>query len=180
MYYSTLLAAGLLSASQLVAGHGAIIKAVGDMGGMGSAIGVDAATPRDGTRRNPFQQDTTRFKGNAAATCGETLAAGDNDIQAGTKAVMAAMGGALPQVSSGGQVMMTLHQVNGDGAGPYTCMMSADATGADWTQMQVTQNVPGRRGNERDGAMTDFPLNAAMPAGATCTGTVAGQQNVCM
>jgi len=39
MYYSTLLAAGLLSASQLVAGHGAIIKAVGDMGGMGSAIG---------------------------------------------------------------------------------------------------------------------------------------------
>jgi len=75
---------------------------------------------------------------------------------------------------------MTLHQVNGDGAGPYTCMMSADATGADWAQMQVTQNVPGRRGNERDGAMTDFPLNAAMPAGATCTGTVAGQQNVCM
>lgn len=35
---------------------------------------VDPSTPRDGTTRNPFQQDTTRFKGDAAATCGETLA----------------------------------------------------------------------------------------------------------
>jgi hypothetical protein len=34
---------------------------------------VDQSTPRDGTTRNPFQQDTTRFRGNAADTCGETL-----------------------------------------------------------------------------------------------------------
>lgn len=49
------------------------VKAVGDQGGVGAAIGVDPATPRDGTRRNPFQQDSTRFKGDNAATCGQTL-----------------------------------------------------------------------------------------------------------
>lgn len=50
-----------------------VVKAVGDQGGAGSAIGVDPNTPRDGTRRNPFQQDSTRFKGDNAATCGQTL-----------------------------------------------------------------------------------------------------------
>lgn len=49
------------------------VKAVGDQGGAGAAIGVDPDTPRDGTRRNPFQQDSTRFKGDNAATCGQTL-----------------------------------------------------------------------------------------------------------
>lgn len=32
----------------------------------------------------------------------------------------------------------------------------------------------------QDGATTDFPLNAAIPANQACTGTVAGQQNVCL
>lgn len=30
------------------------------------------------------------------------------------------------------------------------------------------------------GAATDFPLNAAIPADQSCTGTVAGQDNVCL
>lgn len=28
--------------------------------------------------------------------------------------------------------------------------------------------------------MTDFPIKAEIPAGQTCTGTVAGQNNVCL
>jgi hypothetical protein len=32
----------------------------------------------------------------------------------------------------------------------------------------------------QDGAATDFPLNAAIPNDQTCTGTVAGQDNVCL
>ena len=32
----------------------------------------------------------------------------------------------------------------------------------------------------QDGAATDFPLNAAIPADQSCTGTVAGQDNVCL
>jgi hypothetical protein len=40
MFFSTSsVALALLAASQLVAGHGAIVKAVGDAGGAGSAIG---------------------------------------------------------------------------------------------------------------------------------------------
>ncbi|KAF2005661.1 hypothetical protein P154DRAFT_423812 [Amniculicola lignicola CBS 123094] len=183
MYFSktTIVSFGLLATSQLVAGHAAIVKAVGDQGGAGSAIGVDPATPRDGTRRQPFQQDSTRFRGDAAATCGETLGQGTNDIQAGTAQVMAQNGATLPQVSAGGSVMMTLHQVNGDGAGPYTCMIDATGTGTQWQPMAVTQNVDGNaRGRNNDNAATDLPLQVAVAANQTCTGTVAGQANVCM
>jgi hypothetical protein len=166
--------------TSLVAGHGAIIAATGDAGGTGMALGIDSTTPRDGTRRNPFQQDSTRFKGDAADTFGETVGAGTNQLEAGTKAIMAETGDQLPQVSAGGEVQMTLHQVNADGGGPYTCMINADGTGADWQDIKVTTTPPGQNSRNRDGAATDFPLNAAIPADQTCTGNVAGQDNVCL
>lgn len=144
------------------------------------ALGVDTATPRDGTKRDPFQQDSTRFKGASADTFGETVGAGANSLETGTKAIMAETGDQLPQVSQGGEITMTLHQVNADGGGPYTCEMNADATGAAWTDIQVTQSPPGENSRFRDGAMTDFPMKAAIPADASCTGTVAGQDNVCL
>jgi hypothetical protein len=110
MYFtkSSVVAFSLLASSSLVAGHAAIVGATGDAGGKGSAIGVDPATPRDGTGRNPFQQDATRFRGDAAATCGETLGGGDNAVEAGTAQVMQMSGGVLPQVSAGGQVCISL------------------------------------------------------------------------
>ena len=115
--FKSILAFGLLATAELVAGHGAIIAATGDAGGKGMALGVDTATPRDGTRRNPFQQDSTRFKGDAADTVGETVGGGTNNLETGTKAIMAETGDQLPQVSQGGEVSMTLHQVNADGGG---------------------------------------------------------------
>jgi len=145
----SLLTLALLSTAQLVASHGAIIKAVGDAGGSGMALGVDTSTPRDGTRRNPFQQDSTRFKGDAADTFGETVGAGDNDVEAGTKAIMAETGEQLPQVSQGGEIQMTLHQVNADGGGPYTCMINADGTGTAWDDITVTQQAPGENSRNR-------------------------------
>ncbi|KAF1815025.1 hypothetical protein P152DRAFT_505931 [Eremomyces bilateralis CBS 781.70] len=170
----------VLLAVRLVASHGAITEATGDAGGAGSAIGIDPTTPRDGTRRRPFQQDSTRFRGDAADTCGETLGAGNNEIETGVQTVMEQNGDTLPQITPGGSVQMTVHQVNGDGAGPYNCMISADGTGTQWTPIEVTENVPGERGRNRQGETTDFPLTAAIPADQTCTGTVAGQENVCM
>lgn len=144
------------------------------------ALGVDPDTPRDGTRRNPFQQDSTRFRGDSADTVGETIGAGDNDIESGTQAIMAMTGTQLPQISAGGQVKMTLHQVNADGAGPYTCMISSDASAEDWTDIDVVQSPPGKNSRDRDGNETDFPLTAAIPEDQTCTGTVAGQDNACL
>lgn len=183
MYFakSSVVSFSLLASSSLVAGHGAIIKAVGNAGGQGSAIGVDPNTPRDGTTRNPFQQDSTRFRGASAATCGETLGGGANQIDAGTAKVMQLNGPTLPQVTAGGQIMMTVHQVNSDGAGPYTCMIDATGTGTNWQPITVTQNLEGNnRGRNRATQMQDLPLTASIPAGMTCTGTVAGQSNVCM
>ncbi|KAF4950053.1 hypothetical protein FGADI_8499 [Fusarium gaditjirri] len=164
-----------------VSAHSVITNAVGDAGGSGMALGVDTSTPRDGTRRRPFQQDATRFRGNAADTVGETLSNGDNDIEQGTLDIMEETGSQLPQVNPGGSLEMTVHQVNSDGAGPYTCMINADGTGTSWENIPVTTNVEGNeRGRNRDGEMGDFPLVASIPAGQNCTGTVAGEDNVCL
>ncbi|PVH80252.1 hypothetical protein DL98DRAFT_459918 [Cadophora sp. DSE1049] len=168
-----------MAAAELVAGHGAIVKAVGDMGGEGMAIGVDPATPRDGSRRDPFQQDSTRFKNAAADQCGETLGGGTNDPATQVPAQLAANGGNMPQISAGGMVMMTVHQVNGDGAGPYDCMIDSTGTGTQWTNMQVATNVPGENSRSRARAQ-DFPLTAQVAADQTCTGSVAGMDGVCM
>lgn len=170
----------LLATAELVASHGAIISATGDAGGTGMALGIDTSTPRDGTRRNPFQQDSTRFRGESADTFGETLGGGDNQLEAGTAAIMAETGDSLPQVTRGGEVQMTLHQVNADGGGPYNCMINADGTGSQWTNIQVTTTPPGRNSRNRQGASTDFPLVAAIPQNQQCTGAVAGQDNVCL
>lgn len=90
-------------------------------------------------------------------------------------------GATLPQVTPGGMLMMTLHQVNGDGAGPYIAMIDASGTGTQWAPATVATNVDGNaRGRNNDNAKTDLPLNVAIPANQTCTGTVAGQSNVCM
>ncbi|KAI1359071.1 hypothetical protein F5Y08DRAFT_345069 [Xylaria arbuscula] len=174
------LALGLMSIAHLVAGHGAITEATGDAGGTGMALGIDTSTPRDGTRRRPFQQDSTRFRGDQEDTIGETIGAGDNDIEQGTQAIMAETGDQLPQISQGGELTMTLHQVNSDGGGPYTCAINADGTGESWEDLTVTTTPPGENSRNREGAATDFPLVAAIPDDQACTGTVAGQDNACL
>ncbi|KAK8931733.1 hypothetical protein VCV18_000259 [Metarhizium anisopliae] len=181
MSFKAIFATSALLAAQLVSGHAAITNAVGNAGGVGRALGIDSSTPRDGTRRNPFQQDATRFRGASAKTVGETVGAGSNDVESGTQAIMSEMGGQLPQVTPGGNLQMTLHQVNGDGAGPYTCMINSDGTAQNWKNIQVTENVDGnQRGRNNAGSASDHPLTAAIPAGQQCTGQVAGQDNVCL
>jgi hypothetical protein len=101
----------------------------------------------------------------------------------------------MPQISAGGMVMMTLHQVNGDGAGPYECMIDSTGAGTQWTAMAVTTNVPGKNSRSDakaedfvctrarfSDAFTDFaqPLTAKVAADQTCTGTMGGMTGVCM
>jgi len=166
-----------LAAAQLVSGHGAIVRAVGDMGGSGTALGVDPSVPRDGTGRKPFQTDSTRFKNNNVDACGETLAGGPNEP---AKQMAKAVAGGMPMVSAGGSIMMTLHQVNGDGAGPYDCMIDSTGTGTGgWTKMEVTTNVPGKNSRSKAKA-EDFPLTAKIAADQTCTGSEGDAGNICM
>ncbi|KAJ0144263.1 hypothetical protein CTA2_1181 [Colletotrichum tanaceti] len=180
MSFKTVAAAAILAAAQLVAGHGAIIDATSDLGGRGMGLGVDTSTPRDGTRAQPFQVDSTRFKGPNADTVGQTTGGGENDIEAGTRQIMATTGQQLPQIKAGGSLDLTVHQVNADGGGPYTCDINADATASSWQDIQVPLTVPGQNSRNRAGAITDHPVKVTIPDGQTCTGNVAGQANVCL
>ncbi|KDQ32516.1 hypothetical protein PLEOSDRAFT_1031192 [Pleurotus ostreatus PC15] len=161
----------LLAAALHVSAHGVITAVSGTNGVTGAGFGVVATTPRDGSRRNLFQQDSSiirdkEISSGKADVCGRTLGGGVNNVQT---MLAAASTAGLPTAAPDGSVQMTLHQVNGDGAGPYTCQVSADATGQNFVAMTVTTQVPGK--NSRSNAKaTDFPLVAQMPAGMTCTG----------
>lgn len=89
-----------------------------------------------------------------------------NDIESGVAQVMANSNSTrLPQVSQGGELRMTLHQVNSDGGGPYVCMIDATGRGTNWVAMEVTEQVPGDDGNNDEGEATDFVrFNPPVPA----------------
>ncbi|ORZ31896.1 hypothetical protein BCR44DRAFT_1463463 [Catenaria anguillulae PL171] len=184
MHFSTLLsiAALLASAVPLANAHAAIVGARGMNGSQGRAIGVLATTPRDGTRRNPFQQDASiirdrEIQSGEVGPCGRTLAGGNNNMQAGVQEIMSEFG-ELPLVAPGSTLTMTVHQVNADGAGPYTCEVSMDGTGAQFTGVQIQQNLPGRNGRNRATNTTPQDLVVTMPANLQCTGGANG--DMCM
>jgi len=52
----------------------------------------------------------------------------------------------LPTTNNAGEIDMTLHQINQDGAGPFTAMVDATSGGQEvgaFKSAEVTQNVPG-------------------------------------
>jgi len=75
---------------------------------------------------------------------------------------MLAAGMTMPQVTPGGQLTMTLHQVNGDGAGPYECMIDSTGAGTQWTKINVATNVPGEDSRSKAKA-TDFVSTVIPP-----------------
>ncbi|KDN50619.1 hypothetical protein RSAG8_01117, partial [Rhizoctonia solani AG-8 WAC10335] len=108
-----------LAAVSSVSAHGALVAVAGANGVDGQGFGVVDSTPRDGTKRTPFQTDSSIIRdkeiasGDAGA-CGRTLAGGVNDMAAQMEAAASA---GLPAAAEDGTVSMTIHQVNGDGAG---------------------------------------------------------------
>ncbi|CAL3969073.1 unnamed protein product, partial [Diplocarpon coronariae] len=176
----------------------------GDMGGNTTALGIQGGVVPGPGKNKVTEVDTTVFKSKNAMTDGlGKTKAGPNTL-AGMDAVMAQSGDVLPQVSpNGGMLSGTLHIVTTDGAGPYTAVMDTTGTGAfsQGTKLQIMQQVPGQRGNiaaprqrrfvprmlVKMGLMKraanvneDYPIKAAVPANTKCTGTVGGQQNVCL
>ncbi|MCJ1396573.1 hypothetical protein MMC18_009464 [Xylographa bjoerkii] len=161
-----------LTFSKPVAGHCKITSAKGDLGGAGTALGITANSGNS-------ESDVTVFSGAQAASFCETPGGGNIDPATALPAAMPIAGTTLPQVSAGGTVTMNLHQVNADGAGPFTCSVDTTAQGTAFSPMTVTTNVAGTNGIST-AANADFPLVAMMPANATCTGTVAGVGSLCM
>ncbi|KAM0745685.1 hypothetical protein T439DRAFT_319848 [Meredithblackwellia eburnea MCA 4105] len=180
---ATLLVFVLSLSVNTVQAHGTVTEIQGANGITGQGFGIDPSTPRTGSTPKPFEQDTSVIRNNAIASgqtgpCGKTAQSGNLDVAAEMAKSLAA---GVPTAAADGTVSLTVHQVNQDGAGPYSCDVSADGTGASFVQMQVTQNVPGRNlpviGSLSTATATDFPVRAVIPAGTTCTG---GGGGVCL
>lgn len=136
---------------------------------------VDSALARNCTSISPCQQDATLIRdaeitANVVNECGRTEISGNIDVGENTENALAA--NQVTQVKSGSQLTVTIHQVNADGAGPFTCDMdptgnSLGATGQ--TQLQVTNNVPGVNGFSQ-AKTQDFNITVTMPTNLNCTG----------
>ncbi|OHF02949.1 hypothetical protein CORC01_01707 [Colletotrichum orchidophilum] len=197
-----------LAAAPFVAAHGKVASVVGDLGGNGTALAIQGGVvPGPGPNRKT-ELDTTVFKSKNIMTDGMGKTTGGGKVQAAdiTQA-MALSGDTLPQVSStGGNITGVFHVVTTDGAGPLRAVLDTTGTGqfAQGTELQVLQQVPGKGGNIRpngqvpggrrslwERAMSviekrasnvnmDFPMAFAVPAGTACTGSMGGQENVCL
>lgn len=83
---------------------------------------MSAELARNCTAINPCQQDSVLIRdaeiaANSVNECGRTELQGNIDIGENTENMIAA--GTVTQTTSGGQVTITMHQVNADGAGPF-------------------------------------------------------------
>ncbi|KAJ7853358.1 hypothetical protein B0H14DRAFT_2354431 [Mycena olivaceomarginata] len=159
----------LSSARRLILRTGTITGVTGANGVQAAGFGIIATTPRTGSSPKPFEQDTSvirdkEISSGKTGACGRTAAGGNNDV---ASQLAAASQAGLPTAGADGSVTMTLHQVNQDGAGPYTCDVSGDG-GNTFQAATVTQQVPGVFGLSLAKA-SDFPLTAQMPAGMACT-----------
>ncbi|PQE07368.1 putative gEgh 16 protein [Rutstroemia sp. NJR-2017a WRK4] len=187
----------------LVAAHGKIAVMTGDAGGNTTGLGIQGGIVPGPGKNKVTEVDTTVFNSKNAATDGLGKTSAGPNTMADMASVMAQSGSTLPQVSDGGSLTGTVHIVTTDGAGPYSAIVDPTATGAfsQGTQAKVTTQVPGTKGNiaapkqrsimmrslvnmgivkRASNVNEDYPIAIQMPAGMSCTGTVAGQQNVCL
>ncbi|KAI8807875.1 hypothetical protein BJ742DRAFT_666507, partial [Cladochytrium replicatum] len=155
--------------------HGVVTAVTGANGVVGTGFGVDPSTPRDGSRRNPFQRDSTRTN---SGGCGNTVQSGQLNVATEMSKQMALGNGQLPSTSATGVLTLTYHQVNGDGAGPHTLSLDTTAQGQTFVPGPTAVTpVPGRRGRSRARA-EDFQMQIQIPPGTKCTGGPNG--NACI
>lgn len=153
-------------------------------GGKASALGrTQGGGPVDAAAA------VAKFMGTAANKVKRAPQKGTKTAKGTTEGGVAAAAGSgatsgLPTSGDDGTISMTFHQVNQDGAGPLTAAIDPTSGGTDpaaFVTAKVTQDVPGIGIGGLSGvSTTDFPVKVQMPAGMTCSGTVAGVQNVCV
>ncbi|RAL60198.1 hypothetical protein DID88_000819 [Monilinia fructigena] len=178
MYTSIFLQAALLSVAQA---HGVILAAQG-LKGSPTSVGfkVDDAIARNCTGISPCQLDTTIIRdaeiaANIVNECGRTELSGNIDVGENTENALAA--NSVTQVKAGTKMTVTIHQVNADGAGPYSCDLDQTSNaGIISRNLTVTNNVPGVNGLSQ-AKIQDFNITVQMPDDLACTGASTG--NVC-
>lgn len=169
--------------------HAVILYAKGDggssssfrQGPIGMALGVDPSTPRNGIAVNPHQRDTTIFKQGLMGSwygCGQTKQSGFLNVIRLTLALVAK--GEIAKVSPGGFLFMVLHQINGNGNGPYVCGIDKTGRGTKFSPLTVTRQVPGKSPTPNAVKTKRFPLQVAIPSDLKCLGQYEDMKNICM
>ncbi|TVY84926.1 hypothetical protein LSUE1_G002973 [Lachnellula suecica] len=106
---------------------------------------------------------------NVVNECGRTLLAGNIDIGGNTEDQLVAK--TVTSVTKGGNVLVTINPLDGNGAGPYTCDLDQTSNSLGTGQTNVTVK-------ETDGANNgNITLSVTMPADLACSGASTG--NIC-
>ncbi|RDW77822.1 cell surface protein [Coleophoma cylindrospora] len=152
MFMQTFVSA--LVAASMVSAHGRMDVLVGDLGGNGTALGVQGAIIPGGGANYMTEPDTTTFWSKDIATDNDD---GYTDSSNGNlspakdlAAAMALSGSTLPQVSStGGSITGNWHVVTDDGCGPLQALVDSTASSKWSTAAAATVNttMPGNAGN---------------------------------
>jgi len=161
-------------------------------------MGTNRATALGRTKNGPVDAGAAiaKFMGSGAAPAAAATKRQAKGAGAGQKTAKGAVeqgvskaagqgaSAGLPTCTDSGEITMTFHQVNQDGAGPLTAQIDPTSAGTDpaaFQDAQVTQNVPGIGiGGLSAAQTTDFPVKVQMPAGMTCSGSAGGANNVCV
>ncbi|CAP64829.1 uncharacterized protein PODANS_5_3780 [Podospora anserina S mat+] len=178
---NTLLPLAAFLLPSLVSAHGVILAAQGEADSPPSVgFMVNDAIARNCTSINPCQMDTTIIRDAEIAagtvnSCGRTKLNGNIDV--GTVTENALAEGAVTAVRQGSSVDVTIHQVNADGAGPYTCDLDEGSnSGIMSHELVVSNNIPGQNGLSQ-AAEQEFTITVTMPDDMKCIGGSTG--NVC-
>ncbi|KAK0669894.1 hypothetical protein QBC41DRAFT_364367 [Cercophora samala] len=178
---TTLLPLAAFLLPSLVSAHGVILAAQGEADSPPSVgFMVNDAIARNCTSINPCQMDTTIIRDAEIAagtvnSCGRTKLNGNIDV--GTVTENALAEGAVTAVRQGSSVDVTIHQVNADGAGPYTCDLDEGSnSGVMSHELVVSNNIPGQNGLSQ-AAEQEFTITVTMPEDMKCVGGSTG--NVC-
>lgn len=155
-----------LFAASLVAGHGKVTVVTGNLGGNGTALGIEGGIVANAGQNYQTEVDTTIFWSkdiNTDDDFGWTESSNGNLGMDDLVKAMALSGDTLPQISAtGGSINATLHIVTSDGAGPYSAIVDPTASGAfsSAVDAEVTTQVPGEAG-----WIDTTPSEAALAAG---------------
>jgi len=164
-FSATILALSLVASN--VAAHGVVTAIKGANGITGVGFGV---TDLSGKKIRLFNQASRYVKGDNSV-CGSQKLDGKKqtpiDFQAALKTATNPKN--LATADANGVISMTLFQVNADGAGPYSCKVSEDASGKNFKAMEVVTQVPGTKGKS-GAANKSFKFEIKLPAGTKCSG----------
>lgn len=125
----------------------------------------------------PCQQDSPIMRdaevaSNNFGTCGRTQAGGNIDTSTAIEQHIEAQ--MVAEITKGSVLILQMHQVNGDGAGPYKCEIDPTATGNAFVEMKVLKDVPGSVGLSST-RQTSFDMELQIPETLDCVGGSTGQ-----